>query len=86
MVAGIAPFCFALGSLGQVGVVAGIIVGYEHKCGGLVRLIAHTVVVHGAVAATVAKRQHGHLAYLLRDLQHLVGLQVLDDIQACQTC
>ena len=35
--------------------------------------------MHGAVTATVAKRQHRHLAYLLRNLQHLVGLQIFDD-------
>ena len=79
MVSCLAPFRLTTGTLCEVGMVTGIIVGHEHKCGSPVCLIAHAIVVHGAVAATVAKRQDGDLAYLLRDLQHLIGFQVLDD-------
>ena len=59
--------------------VADIIVGHEHERRRLILLIAQRIVVHGAVAAAVTERQHGYLAYLLRNLQHLVSLQVLDD-------
>ena len=79
VVASLTPLLPEGESLFAVGMVAGIIVGYQHKGGRLVLRIAQRVVVHGRVAATVAERQHGHLAYLLRNLQHLVRLQVLDD-------
>ena len=59
--------------------VALIIVGHKHECGGAVLRIAQAIVVHRLVATAVAKRQYGYLAYLLTDLAHLVGLQVLDN-------
>jgi len=75
-VAGLAPFCLATGAFCEVGMITGVIVGYEHERGGTVLLVAQAVVVHGAVATAVSERQHGHLANLLADLQHFVGLQV----------
>ena len=58
--------------------VAGIIISHQHKDGSAVLLVAEAVVMHGCVATTVSERQHRHLADLLGDLTHLVGLQVLD--------
>ena len=78
-VAVLAPLGFTLGSLFKVGMVAHVIVGDEHEGGGAVFLIAQAVVVHGLVAAAVAEGEHGHLADLLADLLHLVGLEVLDE-------
>ena len=78
-VAVLTPFGLALGAFIEVGMVASVIVGDEHKCGSAVLRVAQAVVVHGLVATAVTKRQHGHLANLLTNLTHLVGLQVLDN-------
>ena len=59
--------------------IARVIVRHQHKRGCRVVGVAHAVVVHGLVTATVAERQHRHFAYLLRYLEHFVGLQVLDN-------
>ena len=59
--------------------VSGIIIGNQHKDSCLVFRIAQAIVMHGTVATAVTKRQNRYLAYLLTDLQHLVGLQILDD-------
>ena len=78
VVAGLAPLVAQLESLFPVGMVAGVIVGYQHE-GGATIGVAQSIVVHGAVAAAITKRENRHLTYLLTDLQHLVGLQILDD-------
>ena len=79
VVACVAPLLAQRESLFAVGMVAVFIVGYEHEGCGAMILVAQAEVVHGLVAAAVAKRQHGHLSYLLNDLQYLVGFQVLDE-------
>ena len=79
MIASLDPLGTQLEGLFTVGMVALLVVGYQHEGCRLVERVAEAVVVHGTVAAAVAKREHGHLANLLADLQHLVGLQVLDD-------
>ena len=55
------------------------VVGDEHEGRRFVFGVAQAVVVHGAVAAAVAEGEHGHFADFLGYLQHLVGLEVLDD-------
>ena len=79
MVAGLPPLVAQREGLFAVRMVALVVVGNEHEGRRAVLGIAQGVVVHRRVSAAVAERQHGHLAYLLRNLQHLVRLQVLDD-------
>ena len=59
--------------------VSGFVIGNQHKDSRLVFRVAQAIVVHGTVTTAVSERQDGHFANLLTDLQHLVGLQVLDD-------
>ena len=77
-IAGFAPLGLTPGSLFKVSMVADIIVSDEHEGGGAIPLVALAVVVHGLIATAVAEGQYGHLANLLRNLEHLVGLEVLD--------
>ena len=59
--------------------VSGFVIGNQHKDSRLIFRITQAIVVHGTVTTAVSERQDGHFANLLTDLQHLVGLQVLDD-------
>ena len=58
--------------------VASFIISYQHEC-GVAMFAAHAVVEHRAVATAVAEREYRLFTNLFGNLQHLVGLQVLDD-------
>ena len=58
--------------------VADVVISYEHEGGSAILLVALAIVVHGFIATAVAEGQYGYLANLLRNLEHLIGLEVLD--------
>ena len=72
------PLFSELRALGGVAVVALAVVGDQLERRAAIPVVVEGVVVHGHVAARVAEGQHRLLADVLGDLQHLVGLEVLD--------
>ena len=69
MIACFAPFLSQFKCLITIGVVTFIIIGDEHKGCSTILCITQAIVMHGAVASTISKRQHRNLTYLLTNLK-----------------